>query len=140
MSSLPILSLISAISGGKLPYNYIADCKTCLLLNVCKFDTHWHQIFDFKLIFSWWWNGGPFFFSWCGDSVLIFSWGHFVRNRKCRSVSQQFDIFYVEYLFIIIHFVAIITVIYYLDMCEFITSVIILQPNMINHFWINPSI
>lgn len=136
MSSLPILSLISAISGGKLPYNYIADCKTCLLLKVCKFDTHWHQIFDF-LVMKW---RTLLFFSQCGDSVLIFWWGHFVRNRKCRSVSQQFDIFYGEYLFIIIHFVATITVIYYLDMCEFITSVIILQPNMINHIWINSSI
>lgn len=136
MSSLPILSLISAISGGKLRYNYIADCKTCLLLNVCKFDTHWHQIFD-SLVMKW---RTLLFFSQCGDSVLIFWWGHFVRNRKCRSVSQQFDIFYGEYLFIIIHFVATITVIYYLDMCEFITSVIILQPNMINHIWINSSI
>lgn len=92
----------------------------------------WFQI-DFFLVMKW---RTLLFFSQCGDSVLIFWWGHFVRNRKCRSVSQQFDIFYGEYLFIIIHFVATITVIYYLDMCEFITSVIILQPNMINHICI----
>lgn len=58
----------------------IADCKTCLLLNVCKFDTHWHQIFDFKLIFFCDEIEDLAFFYNVVIVFWFFSWGQFYKE------------------------------------------------------------
>ena len=69
------------------------------------FDTHWHQILDLKLIFVYHFDEMEVLaLLWYGLSVLIFPWGHLRKNRTYNKVSQQFEIFYMEYLFLIKHF------------------------------------
>lgn len=63
------------------------------------------KILDLKLIFVYHFDEMEVLaLLWYGLSVLIFPWGHLRKNRTYNEVSQQFEIFYMEYLFLIKHF------------------------------------